>query len=153
MIPRLANPTRAYTQWLNEDWNYIRFVNPGDLRVAAKTCGTSGCHSAEVRKFNQHDDARRHAVGRGALQQRPFPLKTPRFGESYGPEGTPQRLLTFPPPTPEEISKKSLPYLDPRSAGKFRSRATSYASSNGAAEKPEVGIQASKKSRAGRRSN
>ena len=31
-----ANPTRAYTQWLNEDCKYIRFVNPGDLRVAAK---------------------------------------------------------------------------------------------------------------------
>ena len=45
-----ANPTRAYTRWLTEDWNYIRFVNPGDLRVAEKTCGTSGCHTAEVRK-------------------------------------------------------------------------------------------------------
>ena len=43
-----------------------------------------------------------------------FPLKTPRFGESYGPDGNPQRLLTFPPPTPEEISKKGvLPFLDP----------------------------------------
>jgi len=38
----------------------------------------------------------------------------PRFGESYGTDGSPQRLLTFPPPTPDEISKKGiLPYLDP----------------------------------------
>ena len=30
-----ANPVRAYTKWLQEDAAYIRFVNPGDLRVAA----------------------------------------------------------------------------------------------------------------------
>ena len=45
-----ANPMRSYTDWLREDWIYVRFVNPGDLRVAEKTCGTSGCHTAEVRK-------------------------------------------------------------------------------------------------------
>src|SRR5215469_10082585 len=45
-----ANPARAYTSWLKEDWNYIKFVNPGDLRVAAETCGTSGCHAPEVQK-------------------------------------------------------------------------------------------------------
>ena len=43
-----------------------------------------------------------------------FPLKNPHFGESYGRDGTPQRLQTFPPPTAEETSKKGvLPYLDP----------------------------------------
>ncbi|MBV9609378.1 MAG: hypothetical protein JO187_07455, partial [Acidobacteria bacterium] len=45
-----ANPVRAYTRWLKEDIRWIRFVNPGDLRVAQQTCGTSGCHTAEVRK-------------------------------------------------------------------------------------------------------
>ena len=43
-------PMRAYTEWLRRRLEYIRFVNPGDLRVAEKTCGTSGCHAAEVRK-------------------------------------------------------------------------------------------------------
>src|SRR4029077_19303518 len=33
-----ANPERSYTRWLHEDSDYIRFVNPGDLRVAEKTC-------------------------------------------------------------------------------------------------------------------
>src|ERR1700681_3774201 len=28
-----ANPVRAYTDWLKEDQEYIRFINPGDLRV------------------------------------------------------------------------------------------------------------------------
>ena len=45
-----ANPERVYTGWLRESWDYVRFVNPGDLRVAERTCGTSGCHTAEVRK-------------------------------------------------------------------------------------------------------
>ena len=110
-----ANPTRAYTQWLREDWNYIRFVNPGDLRVAEKTCGTSGCHTAEVRKVQTSMMTHGAMLWGAALYNNgAFPLKTPRFGESYGPDGTPQRLLTFPPPTPEEISKKGiLPYLDP----------------------------------------
>ena len=40
-----ANPVRAYTNWLKEDADYIKFVNPGDLRVAEQTCGRSGCHT------------------------------------------------------------------------------------------------------------
>src|ERR1035438_8382403 len=45
-----GNPVRAYTQWLKEDRDYIKFVNPGDLRVAQQTCGRSGCHTAEVQR-------------------------------------------------------------------------------------------------------
>ncbi len=39
---------RAYTEWLKEDPEYIKFVNPGDLRVADETCGRAGCHATEV---------------------------------------------------------------------------------------------------------
>jgi hypothetical protein len=110
-----ANPTRAYTQWLREDWEYIRFVNPGDLRVAEKTCGSSGCHAAEVSKVQTSMMTHGAMLWGAALYNNgAFPLKTPRFGESYAPDGTPQRLLTFPPPTAQEISRKGiLPYLDP----------------------------------------
>ena len=110
-----ANPKRAYTQWLAEDWDYVRFVNPGDLRVAEKTCGTSGCHTAEVRKVQTSMMTHGAMLWGAALYNNgAYPLKTPHFGESYGPDGTPQRLLTFPAPTSEEISKKGiLPYLDP----------------------------------------
>src|SRR6185437_5883102 len=34
-----ANPVRVYANWLKESAEYIRFVNPGDLRVAQQTCG------------------------------------------------------------------------------------------------------------------
>src|SRR5713101_6202856 len=46
---RSAVPERAYTKWLAESAEYVKFVNPGDLRVARETCGTSGCHAAETR--------------------------------------------------------------------------------------------------------
>ena len=112
-----APPTRREPtpSWLNEDWNYIRFVNPGDLRVAEKTCGTSGCHTAEVRKVQTSMMTHGAMLWGAALYNNgAFPLKTPRFGESYGADGKPQRLLTFPPPTPEEVSRKGvLPFLDP----------------------------------------
>src|SRR5579859_863269 len=42
-----ANPVRAYAEWLKEDKEYIRFINPGDLRVVDETCGN--CHAREVR--------------------------------------------------------------------------------------------------------
>jgi hypothetical protein len=108
-----ANPERAYTQWLEEPAAYIRFVNPGDLRVADQTCG--GCHAAEV----QH--AKTSMMTHGAMlwgaalyNNGSFPLKDARFGESYGPDGAPQRLQTWPPPTAEETRTKGvLPFLDP----------------------------------------
>ena len=110
-----ANPERANTSWLRENWDYVRFVNPGDLRVAEKTCGTSGCHTAEVRKVQTSMMTHGAMLWGAALYNNgAFPLKAPQFGESYGPDGSSRRLTTFPPPTPEEISKKGiLPYLDP----------------------------------------
>src|SRR5215469_17116997 len=36
-------PERAYSSWLKESGEYIKFVNPGDLRVASETCGALGC--------------------------------------------------------------------------------------------------------------
>ena len=109
------NPERVYTEWLQEDGDYIRFVNPGDLRVAEKTCGSSGCHTAEVRKVQTSMMTHGAMLWGAALYNNgAFPLKTPHFGESYGPDGQPQRLTTFPPPTAEETEKKGvLPFLLP----------------------------------------
>src|SRR6266403_2242438 len=110
-----ANPVRVYTGWLREDWNYVRFVNPGDLRVAEKTCGVSGCHAVEVRKVQTSMMTHGAMLWGAALYNNgAFPLKDPHFGESYGPDGKPQRLVTFPTPTVEESENKGvLPYLEP----------------------------------------
>jgi hypothetical protein len=97
-----ANPERAYTEWLQETEDYIQFVNPGDFRVVDRTCGT--CHAAEVR--NSRTSMMTHGAmlwGAALYNNGAVPFKTPRFGESYAPDGTPQRLQTWPPPTSEEM--------------------------------------------------
>jgi len=110
-----ANPVRAYTDWLKEDWNYVKFVNPGDLRVVATTCGVSGCHTSEVQKVRTSMMTHGAMLWGAALYNNgSFPLKRPQFGESYSPDGLPQRLITVPPPTPDEMRLKGvLPFLEP----------------------------------------
>ena len=50
---------------------FVRFVNPGDLRVADQTCGTAACHGAIVAKVRTSlMSPRRVPLGRGAVQQR-----------------------------------------------------------------------------------
>jgi hypothetical protein len=93
-----ANPIRAYTDWLREDADYIRFVNPGDLRVADQTCGP--CHAPEVQHVRTSMMTHGAMLWSAALYNNgAFPLKDARFGESYGRDGTPQRIQTWPPPT------------------------------------------------------
>src|ERR1700761_646268 len=110
-----ANPVRVYTNWLKEDWDFVKFVNPGDLRVASTTCGAVGCHTSEVQKVRT--SMMTHGAmlwGAAMYNNGAFPLKNPHFGESYSPDGKPQRLVTFPAPTPEETKLKGvLPYLAP----------------------------------------
>ncbi len=115
LFPTSANPQRAYAGWLKENWEFVRFVNPGDIRVARVTCGTTGCHPNEVAAVEKSMMTHGAMLWGAALYNNGvFPLKIPRYGESYGPEGEPQRLQTVPPPTSEEIFKKGvLPYLDP----------------------------------------
>jgi hypothetical protein len=46
---RTTLPEGAYTKWLKESPEFVKFINPGDLRVARETCGTAGCHPNETR--------------------------------------------------------------------------------------------------------
>jgi hypothetical protein len=43
-VPEQSGPLLA-----RESLEFVRFLNPGDLRVAATTCGSSECHSAETK--------------------------------------------------------------------------------------------------------
>ncbi len=140
-----ANPVRAYTDWLKEDWNYIRFVNPGDLRVATATCGTSGCHASEVQRVRTSMMTHGAMLWSAALYNNgSFPLKQPHFGESYSADGKPQRLVTVPPPTPEETRLKGvLPYLDPLERWEVSQPGNVLRIfERGGQKKPEIGIPA-----------
>ena len=41
-----AKPARSYTWWMKESSEFVRFVNPGDLRAATMACGA--CHLPEI---------------------------------------------------------------------------------------------------------
>lgn len=112
---RSAIPERAYTKWLKEPAEYIKFVNPGDLRVASETCGAAGCHPSETRAVSTNMMTHGGFLWGAALYNNGgFPYKNTRFGESYDRNGLPQSLKTIPPPTPEETQTKGvLPALTP----------------------------------------
>jgi hypothetical protein len=95
-----ANPERAYTALLDETLDYVRFVNPGDLRSAPTACGP--CHKEEVRNVSKSMMTHSAMLYGAALYNNGvLPGKDPIVGESYGPDGEPRVLKTIPPPTPE----------------------------------------------------
>jgi hypothetical protein len=110
-----ANPERVYTQWLEETYDFVKFVNPGDLRVARETCGGTGCHAAEVQQVQKSMMTTGPMLWQAALYNNgEYPIKIARYGESYSPDGVPQRVFTVPPPTAEEILKQGIvPFLEP----------------------------------------
>src|SRR6266567_5460949 len=79
---RSALPERTYTKWLKEPVEYVRFVNPGDLRVAPETCGTLGCHAAETRAVSTSMMTHAGMLWGAALYNNGgYPAKNTRFGE------------------------------------------------------------------------
>ncbi len=110
-----ANPERTNTLLARESWEFVRFINPGDLRVAAKTCGGSACHDLESKNVARSMMTHGAMLWSAALYNNGgFPLKDGRFGESYSENGAPQTLIQNPKPTTEDSrSKGLLEFLDP----------------------------------------
>lgn len=100
-------------EWVALPFDYVRFVNPGDLRVADVTCG--GCHPNETYASKKSMMAHGAMLWGAALYNNgSYPLKRPRFGEAYDAEGRAVRVQTVPAPTADEIRTKGvLPFLDP----------------------------------------
>jgi len=113
--PTSANPVRSYTALNQESPDFIRFINPGDLRVADRSCGETGCHPSEVARVRTSMMTHGGMLWGAALYNNgSFPLKNAHFGESYASDGTPQRLQTI--PQPDEYETKLygvLPFLNP----------------------------------------
>ena len=112
---RTTVPERAYSEWLKESAEYVKFVNPGDLRVAPETCGTAGCHPSETPAVSTNMMTHSGFLWGAALYNNGgIPYKNARFGESYGRDGVPQAMKTVPSPTPEETRTKGvIPELTP----------------------------------------
>ena len=118
-----ANPVRSFTLLNREDPAFVRFVNPGDLRVAHLACGS--CHLREVEYVRRSLMTSSAMLWGGATYNNgSFPTKVYRFGESYSPDSVPQRLQgvvdfdkdgkkTVRWPTEQELKRGVLPSVDP----------------------------------------
>src|SRR5207249_1116214 len=107
--PPSANAVRSYTALNQESAEFIRFMNPGDLRVANETCGSKGCHLTIVNRVRTSMMSHGAFLWGAALYNNgAFPLKRPAFGESYSRDGIAQKLHEAPAPTEAEMKTKAL---------------------------------------------
>ncbi|HYY96189.1 MAG TPA: hypothetical protein VE713_16910, partial [Pyrinomonadaceae bacterium] len=111
--PGSANPEESYTLLNNENWDWIRFVNPSDPRTAQASCGK--CHDSYIKSVQKSAMTQSPQVYSSALYNNgTLPTKYAIIGESYSPSGQPQIARTIPPPTPQETKEKGIiPFLLP----------------------------------------
>ena len=84
--PTSANPERSYTLLNRESPEFVRFVNPGDLRAARDACGA--CHLAIVQASERSLMATSAMLWGGAAYNNGIlPFKRYILGESYTREG------------------------------------------------------------------
>ena len=85
--PTSANPADSDVLLNKESPEFIQFANPGDLRVAEKTCGV--CHQKEFQ--NTSSSMMRHGAmlwGAALYNNGAHNAKNYRFGQAYGADGT-----------------------------------------------------------------
>jgi hypothetical protein len=109
-----ANPESTNALLAKESREFLRFINPGDLRIVAQTCGS--CHAPENNAVS--NSMMRHGAmlwGAALYNNGGFPLKDTRFGESYSDEtGAPSRLIQQGEIKPELMTLRGiLAFLDP----------------------------------------
>ncbi|HEY7118743.1 MAG TPA: hypothetical protein VH475_19290 [Tepidisphaeraceae bacterium] len=102
-----ANPQLATTATLVESPDFVRFVNPGDLRAAQVAC--AGCHAEQVR------DVPTSMMAHGAmLWQAAFynngsvDRRTAIFGEGYAPDGSAALVRPTTVPTTRQVERNGL---------------------------------------------
>jgi hypothetical protein len=98
-----GNPEVSAARWERESAEFVRFVNPGDLRVAQESCGTAKCHPKEVKDVST--SMMRHGAmlwGSALYNNGAYPVKNAAFGEFYTRDGRPAMARTLPAPTAEQ---------------------------------------------------
>src|SRR5258706_132011 len=106
--PSSANPERSYTLLNRESPEFVRFVNPGDLRAAREACGA--CHLAIVQASERSLMATSAMFwGAAAYNNGILPYKRSIIGEAYTREGEAATIVN--PVKPDEFfaSKGILP--------------------------------------------
>ena len=102
-----ANPSDSTVLLNHESPEFIQFVNPGDLRVAKKTCGD--CHAESVDNVG-HSMMRHGAMlwGAAAYNNGAYPIKDSIFGQAYGANGVSLALQSPIKVTPEMQRKMAI---------------------------------------------
>jgi hypothetical protein len=107
-----ANPNDASVLLNQEKDEFIQFINPGDLRVAYRTCGL--CHSQSV------DHVQLSMMNHGAMlwgaalyNNGSYPMKNPHFSQAYGPGGAAELRNPYTPTAEETRTRGVLEFLEP----------------------------------------
>ena len=104
--PSSANPERTYTLLNKEAPEFIRFINPGDLRVAEKACGN--CHQDIIEASRRSMHATGAMLWGGAAYNNGIlPYKQYFLGEAYTNSGE-SAVLKGPVPTTPEMRERGI---------------------------------------------
>ncbi|HEY2630007.1 MAG TPA: hypothetical protein VGI57_12820, partial [Usitatibacter sp.] len=108
--PSSATPERTYTLLNKESAEFIRFMNPGDLRVARESCGA--CHLAIIHATERSLMATSAMFWGGATYNNGIlPYKRYILGEAYTHDGLPASITNPVKVDPFLASKGILPSL------------------------------------------
>ena len=89
--PHSANPEASYTLLNREAKEFVRFVNPSDLRVAKEACGA--CHLETVQAAKRSIMATSSMfLGAATYANNVLPFKKYILGEAYTPDGEPSAI-------------------------------------------------------------
>jgi hypothetical protein len=113
--PTSGTPKKTFALINTENPRWVRFINPGDFRHSAKSCGTAGCHTRECATTSKTIMAHSAMVPGSALYNNgAVPNKIYRFGEVYGEDGTALRAFSNPRATIGDVRNKGVvPWIDP----------------------------------------
>jgi hypothetical protein len=117
-----ANPERSYTALLQENIDFVRFINPGDLRVADIACGE--CHNKEAKKDSEAlivDKVKTSMMTHGGMlwgaalyNNGAYSRKDTRFGESYNSAGVAQTIMSHKQPRWSDMKYRNIrPFMTP----------------------------------------
>ena len=102
--PSSANPKRGYTLLNREAPEFVRFVNPGDYRVAREACGA--CHLPVIEAAERSLMASGAMLWGGAAYNNGIvPYKNYIFGEAYTRDGLPAKIVS-PGSTPGKLTAR-----------------------------------------------
>ena len=110
--PSSANPPDSYTLLNRESPEYVRFVNPGDYRVARQACGA--CHLRIIQAAERSLMSTSAMLWGGAAYNNGIlPFKRYILGEAYTAASDPATVVNPVAPTPFMTAKGILPQLYP----------------------------------------